>query len=87
MEAFVKIKRVLRERDIHLILCSLGSIGAALNKVGLFEEEDGQWVHSAKTLNEALEWAENNLLRIYYTKHSVVRGYGKIKINFVYKSV
>ncbi|TPX30574.1 hypothetical protein SmJEL517_g05888 [Synchytrium microbalum] len=68
MEAFLRIKRTLRERNTHLVFCGLGTIGKELANVGVVDRDDGDWVHVFGTLNGALEWCENVLLAAYYKR-------------------
>ena len=66
-EAFTRINRILRKRDVDLLLCGFGTasdIGKSLINVGLLEEKDG--VEFFETLNPALEYCENQLLKAFY---------------------
>ncbi|KAI2014492.1 hypothetical protein LOZ49_001239 [Ophidiomyces ophidiicola] len=74
-EAFTRLNRVLRVRRVHMILCGVditGEIGLSLRNVGLFEQEDE--VHVFKNLNSALEFCENELLRVLHERRDVMTG-------------
>ena len=67
-EAFVRMNRVLRSRDIEMLLCGIsleGDIGKSLMMVGLLEDEEsdeGDPPRVFEDLNQALEACENELL-------------------------
>ena len=74
-EAFTRINRLLQKRGVQLVVSGLdieGEIGQALRSVGLFEDE--LEVEVFMTLNEALEFCENRLLRALY-KHQEHQGH------------
>ena len=76
-EAFVRLKRLLKAKDVYLVLCNVDldtEIGHALWKAGMMhtEEEAGNNLQCFAILNEALEWCENILLETYYAKHAVL---------------
>jgi SulP family sulfate permease len=80
LETFLRIKRNLAKRKMHLIFCGLASLGHEIQLSGIFEDlddgvEDGDssvLVHSFNSLNDALEWAENYLLATYYIKSKII---------------
>lgn len=64
VEAFVRIRRILEKKDVEIIVCGFdmkGDIGKALCNVGLFKT-----TQYFETLNAALEYCENFLLRTFY---------------------
>lgn len=64
VEAFVRIRRILEKKDVEMIVCGFdmkGDIGKALYNVGLFKT-----TQYFETLNAALEYCENFLLRTFY---------------------
>ncbi|KAJ3040061.1 hypothetical protein HDV00_011510 [Rhizophlyctis rosea] len=80
LETFLRIKRMLKEQQTHLVFSGLGNVGRELAKSGIFTDEDDEseeegsgHVHNFGNLNEALEWCENRLLAIYY-KRRMERG-------------
>ncbi|KAJ3057146.1 hypothetical protein HK097_000074 [Rhizophlyctis rosea] len=78
LETFLRIKRMLKKQQTHLVFSGLGSVGRELVKSGIFTSEDDEseegegsgHVHNFGNLNEALEWCENRLLAIYYRRRT-----------------
>ncbi|KAI9204235.1 sulfate transporter family-domain-containing protein [Polychytrium aggregatum] len=71
MESFLRIRRIFREYHTHLVFASLGAESTReVSKSGLFDtDENGEsFVHNFETLNESLEWCENQLLQTFYRK-------------------
>ncbi|KAK9354512.1 sulfate transporter family-domain-containing protein [Lipomyces doorenjongii] len=65
-EAFTRMQRLLRLKQIELVLSSLAEDAATgLKAVGLWEEPNNG-IHVYEDLNSALEWCENQLLAVYY---------------------
>ena len=74
-EAFTRINRLLQKRGVQLVVSGLdieGQIGQSLRNVGLFE--DDLEVEIFLTMNEALEFCENRLLKALY-KHQEHHGH------------
>ena len=68
-EAFTRINRLLRKRDVKLMISSIdleGEIGRSLANVGLFNEDSEVGVF--QDLNSALEDSENGLLRALHRR-------------------
>lgn len=66
-EAFTRINRILRQRNVQTAIAGLdvqGDVGKSLQSVGLFEEGNG--VRIFEDLNSALEFCENNYLKVFY---------------------
>lgn len=66
-EAFTRINRMLNAKDVKLIVCGFsveGEMGRSLSNVGLFDSEDT--VQYFESLNSALEFCENDLLKAFY---------------------
>ena len=66
-EAFTRINRILKVKDVELVICGTpmnSDVGKSLCNVGLFDEEDG--VLYCETMNSALEYCENELLKAFY---------------------
>jgi len=66
-EAFRRINRILKVKDVELVVCGTRldkDVGKSLCNVDLFNEEDG--VLYCETLNSALEYCENELLKAFY---------------------
>lgn len=67
-EAFTRINRILRKRKVQIVISGLnveGDVGRSLQNVGLFETGNG--VEIFEDLNSALEFCENNYLRVFYS--------------------
>ena len=66
-EAFTRINRILRVKEVELVICGVkmdGEVGTSLCNVGLFDEDDGALY--CQSLNSALEYCENELLKAFY---------------------
>ena len=72
LETFLRIKTKMKESKTHLVFCGLQSIEPALRKTGIFEslDDNAAYIHIFETLNDALEWCENQLLLTYYQNGS-----------------
>ncbi|KDE09826.1 hypothetical protein MVLG_00224 [Microbotryum lychnidis-dioicae p1A1 Lamole] len=71
-EAFVRIQRLLDDKDVLLVLCgcaSDSSVGIALRSVDLWVEGPESKVEVFENLNDALEFCENAYLRSLYSKN------------------
>ena len=74
-EAFVRIRRLLRARQVYMIICNVmrgSDEEKALMKAGIWvdhpkeqDESDLQWF---EYINDAVEWCENHLLTAYFQK-------------------
>lgn len=76
-EAFTRLNRILWKRRVHMIISSIdveGEIGKSLQNVGLFEKENE--VEIFETLNSALEYCENELLKVLYQRKDTMIGNG-----------
>lgn len=72
-EAFTRINRVLRKRNVQTTISGLnveGEVGKSLQNVGLFEPESG--VPIFEDLNSALEFCENDYLKIFYSRQEAL---------------
>ncbi|KAI0244315.1 hypothetical protein L0F63_004878 [Massospora cicadina] len=70
-EAFIRVRRLVETRRVHLIICGVGTgseVGLALHAVGLWDASPNTLCHIFPTLNTALEWCENTLLELCYLK-------------------
>ncbi|KAL1857346.1 hypothetical protein Plec18170_003468 [Paecilomyces lecythidis] len=68
-EAFTRINRILRKRNVQTIIAGInveGEVGRSLQNVGLFEEDAG--VEIFEDLNSALEFCENDYLKVFYSR-------------------
>ncbi|PKY05189.1 sulfate/bicarbonate/oxalate exchanger SAT-1 [Aspergillus campestris IBT 28561] len=66
-EAFTRISRILSQRKVQMSISGLdveGEVGRSLQNVGLFEPVNG--VELFEDLNSALEFSENDYLKIFY---------------------
>ena len=66
-EAFKRTNRLLALQGVQLAMCGLemdSDVGKSLCNVGLFDSKDG--VYYTKSLNSALEYCENELLKAFY---------------------
>lgn len=66
-EAFKRTNRLLIQQGVQLVMCGLemqSDVGKSLRNVGLFSDDDG--VYYSKSLNSALEYCENELLKAFY---------------------
>ncbi|PLB46723.1 sulfate/bicarbonate/oxalate exchanger SAT-1 [Aspergillus steynii IBT 23096] len=67
-EAFTRINRVLQKRNVQIIISGLdvqGDVGRSLQNVELFAPENG--VEIFEDLNSALEFCENDYLKVFYS--------------------
>ncbi|OJD14775.1 hypothetical protein ACJ73_09042 [Blastomyces percursus] len=74
-EAFTRLNRILWKRRVHMIICGIdveGEVGKSLQNVGLFGKENE--VEIFETLNSALEYCENELLKILYQRKVSLKG-------------
>ncbi|KAJ1652535.1 hypothetical protein IWQ61_007151 [Dispira simplex] len=74
-EAFTRIKRLLRAREVYFVVCRVdfnNEVGKALRaaKVCGTSAQDDPYTCVFSTLNEGLEWCENVLLETYYLQRS-----------------
>lgn len=72
-EAFTRINRILQKRNVQVTVSGLnveGEVGKSLQNVGLFEPETG--VAIFEDLNSALEFCENDYLKVFY-KEALLR--------------
>ncbi|KAI9260602.1 sulfate transporter family-domain-containing protein [Phascolomyces articulosus] len=72
-EAFVRIRRLLKKREVYMILCNIArhsDQAKALMKAGMWADEmdDDDDLKCFEYLNDALEWCENTLLRAYFAR-------------------
>ena len=69
-EAFRRINRILKSKDLKLIICGISmgqNVGRSLCNVGLFDAENSEEeVQYFASLNSALEYCENFLLKSFY---------------------
>lgn len=69
-EAFTRINRILKSKDVKIIICGIsmsGNVGRSLYNVGLFDAESSEEeVQYFASLNSALEYCENFLLKSFY---------------------
>ncbi|KAI7865409.1 sulfate transporter family-domain-containing protein [Spinellus fusiger] len=75
-EAFVRIRRLLRSRQVFLILCNVvheSDVEKSLVKSGMWDDGRDESVERDlrcfEYINDALEWCENVLLQSYFSKH------------------
>ena len=71
-EAFNRINRILNAKDVQLVICGLeldGEVAASLRNVGLFDDANG--VQYFLSLNSALEYCENVLLKAFYQQKEI----------------
>ena len=65
-EAFKRTHRLLIQQGVQLVMCGLemeSDVGKSLRNVGLFEDDR---VYYSRSLNSALEYCENELLKAFY---------------------
>lgn len=68
-EALTRINRILGKRNVQVLISGLdveGEVGKSLQNVGLFADE-GQ-VQIFEDLNSALEYCENEYLKVFYSR-------------------
>ncbi|RHZ68522.1 sulfate transporter family protein [Aspergillus thermomutatus] len=73
-EAFTRINRILRRRNVQMTISGLdmkGEVGRSLQNVGLLGSESG--VEIFKDLNSALEFCENDYLKVFYSHHEALQ--------------
>ena len=72
-EALTRLNRILRKRGVHMIVCGLdfsNDVGKSLQNVGLFADENH--VEVFQDLNSALEYCENDLLKVIHDRGEAV---------------
>jgi SulP family sulfate permease len=72
-EAFTRINRILRKRNVQTTISGLnveGDVGKSLQNVGLFEPDSG--VPIFEDLNSALEFCENDYLKVFYSRQEAL---------------
>ncbi|KAJ5138645.1 sulfate transporter [Penicillium bovifimosum] len=72
-EAFTRINRVLQKRNVQIVISGLnieGDVGKSLHNVGLFESESA--VPIFEDLNSALEFCENDYLKVFYSRQEAL---------------
>ncbi|PHZ17358.1 uncharacterized protein RHIMIDRAFT_195513 [Rhizopus microsporus ATCC 52813] len=71
-EAFVRIRRLLRTRQVYMIFCNVGQDAQkALIKAGVWtdqQDSEGDDLKCFERLMDAIEWCENMLLSVYFSK-------------------
>ena len=74
-ETFIRMRRLLDAKAIHLILCGVkdgSDVAQGLQSVGMWSDGTDEGVKNFEDLNAALEWCENDLLRVYYEKKALM---------------
>ena len=74
-ETFIRMRRLLDARAIHLILSGvkdISDVAQGLQSVGMWSDGTEEGVKNFENLNAALEWCENDLLRVYYEKKALM---------------
>jgi sulfate permease, SulP family len=74
-ETFIRMRRLLDAKAIHLILCGVkdgSEVARGLQSVGMWSDGTEEGVKNFEDLNAALEWCENDLLRVYYEKKALM---------------
>jgi SulP family sulfate permease len=72
-EALTRINRILGKRNVQTLISGLdveGEVGKSLHNVGLFADES--LVQIFEDLNSALEFCENEYLKIFYNRKEVL---------------
>jgi SulP family sulfate permease len=68
-EAFTRVNRVCTVKNVKMIMCGVtqdGEIGKSLRSVGLWGRDEDE-VQFFEDLNSALEFCENELLKVFYS--------------------
>ena len=68
-EAFGRIRKLLFAKGVTLVICGTAwdsEVGKSLQTVGLFDDEGEIEVQYFMSLNSALEYCENQLLKTLY---------------------
>ncbi|EAW10671.1 sulfate transporter family protein [Aspergillus clavatus NRRL 1] len=76
-EAFTRINRILRRRHVQMTISGLdveSDVGRGLQNVGLFGSETG--VQIFEDLNSALEFCENDYLKVFYSHREALNSAG-----------
>lgn len=79
-EAFSRMERVLARRQVKMIMSGVSKqsdVGKSLRSVGLWKDESS--VRFFETLNNALEYSENELLRAFYTHKDAMDSWGSTR--------
>ena len=74
-ETFIRMRRLLDAKAIHLILSGAkddSDVAQGLQSVGMWSDGTEEGVKNFESLNAALEWCENDLLRVYYEKKALM---------------
>ncbi|KAI7903690.1 sulfate transporter family-domain-containing protein [Cokeromyces recurvatus] len=68
-EAFVRIRRLLKARQVYMIICNVAKDEEkALKKAGVWACQSEGDLKCFQNINDAIEWCENELLMIYFEK-------------------
>ena len=73
-EAFTRINRILQKRNVQTTISGLdmeGEVGKSLQNVGLCDSDSG--VPVFEDLNSALEFCENEYLKIFYSRQEALQ--------------
>jgi sulfate permease, SulP family len=79
-EAFVRMNRVLRSRDVEMVLSGVsvdGEVGQSLVMVGLLETSENEPPKIFEDLNQALESCENELLLAFKQRSDLLAKQGE----------
>lgn len=74
-ETFIRMRRLLDTKAIHIILSGVrngSDVAHSLQSVGMWSDGTEHGVKNFENLNAALEWCENDLLRVYYEKKAIM---------------
>jgi SulP family sulfate permease len=86
-ETFIRMRRLLDAKAIHLILCGVkdgSDVAQGLQSVGMWSDGTDEGVKNFEDLNAALEWCENDLLRVYYEKKALMTKKPREQLGIVY---
>ncbi|EED24300.1 sulfate transporter family protein [Talaromyces stipitatus ATCC 10500] len=73
-EALTRINRILGKRNVQMLISGLdveGEVGKSLQNVGLFADES--LVQIFEDLNSALEYCENEYLKVFYSRKEALK--------------
>lgn len=83
-EAFSRMERILARRQVRMIISGVGrqtEVGKALRNAGVWSDLDEEGVRFFESLNDALEFCENELLKAFYRQRDALDSFSSTRRN------